>query len=143
MAADCVAVMAKQRQAKGMEGEVGEFSEKVFNMVKQIPRGQVATYGQVARAIGSPRSARYVGYALRNNPEPGDVIPCHRVVFKDGRISDGFAFGGPDVQRKLLQREGVPFTDGMHVDIDACAWHPGSNLRGRPTDIDWSREMGE
>ena len=71
---------------------MGEFSNKVYAVVRQIPRGKVATYGQIARLIGAPRSARYVGYALRANPEPGadaDAIPCHRVVFKDGRVRRG------------------------------------------------------
>jgi methylated-DNA-protein-cysteine methyltransferase-like protein len=122
---------------------MGDFSDRVFAVVRRIPRGTVATYGQVACMIGHPRSARYVGYALRNNPEPGDVIPCHRVVFKDGQISDGFAFGGPDVQRSLLQAEGVPFADDMHVAIDACRWKPDMQGRGRPDDIDWVREMRE
>ena len=104
---------------------MGEFSDKVFAIVCQIPRGKVATYGLVARLMGRPQSGRYVGFALRNNPEPGqsaDSIPCHRVVFKDGRLCDGFAFGGPDVQRCLLEAEGVMFLDDNRVDLDTCLW---------------------
>ena len=122
---------------------MGDFSNSVFDVVRRIPRGCVTTYGAVARAIGSPRSARYVGYALRGNPEPGDAIPCHRVIFKDGRICEGFAFGGPDVQRRLLQNEGIPFRDDMHVDIDACFWDPLAATQGLPDDIDWEAEMAE
>lgn len=122
---------------------MGEFSDKVFDAVRRIPRGQVTTYGDVARAIGHPRSARYVGYALRNNPEPGDIIPCHRVIFADGRISPGFAFGGPDVQRRLLENEGVPFIDKKRVDLDRCHFTFTTDAIGRPTDIDWAAEMGE
>lgn len=77
------------------------FFERVYEVVEQIPEGMVATYGQVALLAGRPRSARYVGYALHSNPRPGQ-IPCHRVVFADGRICEGFAFGGPDAQRELL-----------------------------------------
>ena len=73
------------------------FFERVYEVVEQIPEGMVATYGQVALLAGRPRSARYVGYALHSNPRPGK-IPCHRVVFADGRICEGFAFGGPDAQ---------------------------------------------
>ena len=76
------------------------FFERVYEVVEQIPEGMVATYGQVALLAGRPRSARYVGYALHGNPRPGQ-IPCHRVVFADGRICEGFAFGGPDAQREL------------------------------------------
>ena len=90
------------------------FFERVYEVVEQIPEGMVATYGQVALLAGRPRSARYVGYALHSNPRPGE-IPCHRVVFADGRICEGFAFGGPDAQRELLLGEGVTFVDPMHV----------------------------
>lgn len=121
---------------------MGVFSDKVFEIVKQIPHGKVSTYGQIARLMGSPRSARYVGYALRGNTEPG-VTPCHRVVFKDGRICEGYAFGGPKVQRKLLEEEGVVFLDDTHIDMAHCEWHPESDLQGRPNDIDWDAELGE
>lgn len=133
---------------------MGEFSEKVFEVVRRIPRGTVATYGQVARLIGSPRSARYVGYALHANPEPGsnDIdIPCHRVVFKDGRLCEGYAFGGPDVQRKMLEDEGVMFADNDHVDMDVCLWDNRADRRedtddmptAPPSDFDWERELGD
>lgn len=118
------------------------FSERVFAIVRQIPEGKVATYGQIARLMGSPRSARYVGYALRSNKEPV-TTPCHRVLFKDGGICDGYAFGGPDVQRKLLEDEGAVFVDDMHVDMEACGWDPADDRFVRPSDIDWEQEMGD
>lgn len=104
-----------------MEAPVKSFSERVYEMVSQIPKGRVASYGQIAGLIGAPRSARYVGYVLHSNPKPV-VIPCHRVVFKDGSICTGYAFGGPEVQRALLEDEGVVFKDETHVDMTACAW---------------------
>ena len=107
------------------------FSQRVYDVVRRIPRGRVATYGQVAALAGAPRSARFVGFALHANPEPG-VIPCHRVVFRDGSLAPGFAFGGPDRQRALLEEEGVVFVpptvsapcgaDGWRVDLDRCQW---------------------
>lgn len=93
--------------------------EKVYEAVKRIPRGSVATYGQVAEAIGSKRLARVVGYALHVNPQPG-VIPCHRVVKKDGSVSEAFAFGGANRQAELLRTEGVTFADESHVDMSRC-----------------------
>lgn len=84
------------------------FFERVYAVVKRIPKGKVLTYGDVARAVGAPRCARQVGWALHCNPEPG-VIPCHRVVFGDGRLTDGFAFGGKEIQKALLEAEGVQF----------------------------------
>lgn len=88
------------------------FFESVYAVVKQIPKGKVLTYGDVARAVGAPRCARQVGWALHSNPEFG-VIPCHRVVFSDGRITDGFAFGGKEVQKALLEAEGVQFDNDI------------------------------
>ncbi len=93
--------------------------EKVYAAVRLIPRGSVATYGQVAEAIGNKRLSRVVGYALHVNPEPG-VIPCHRVVMKDGSVCKGFAFGGEGRQAELLKAEGVAFLDGTHVDMERC-----------------------
>lgn len=100
------------------------FFERVYDMVEQIPRGTVATYGQIAALIGAPRCARQVGFALHANPRPG-ITPCHRVVFADGRVCEGFAFGGPDAQRALLEDEGVTFRDDTHVDMRTCRWQAG------------------
>ena len=98
-----------------------EFTKRIYETVKQIPAGCVASYGQVAALAGNPRGARGVGFALHRNPQPG-VIPCHRVVFGDGRLAPGFAFGGPDAQRKLLESEGVTFLPDGRVAMDACRW---------------------
>ncbi len=90
--------------------------EKIYEVVKNIPKGKVATYGQVALLAGNPRWARVVGYALHINPEPG-VIPCHRVVNREGKVAPGFAFGGEGVQRKLLESEGVVFEADGRIDL--------------------------
>ena len=90
--------------------------EKIYEVVKNIPKGKVATYGQVALLAGNPRWARVVGYALHINPEPG-VIPCHRVVNREGKVAPGFAFGGEGVQRKLLEAEGVVFEADGRIDL--------------------------
>ena len=90
--------------------------EKVYQAVQTIPEGCVATYGQVARAVGNCRLSRVVGYALHVNPRPG-VIPCHRVVKRDGEVSGAFAFGGAGGQVERLRAEGVEFLDETHVDM--------------------------
>lgn len=97
------------------------FFEEVYAVVKQVPRGKVITYGGVARAVGSPRASRQVGWALHCNPEPG-VIPCHRVVFADGGLTTGFAFGGVEVQKALLENEGVEVSGDFKVDLDKFGW---------------------
>ena len=133
---------------------MGEFADKVFEIVRQIPEGRVTTYGRIAQLMGRPQSGRYVGFALRGNPSPGagdDAIPCHRVVLKDGRQCDGFAFGGPDVQRALLESEGVTFADDTHVDLGACLWDgsspdtPSNSIVPitPPGSFDWEAELGE
>ena len=93
------------------------YYDKVYEVVRRIPKGKVATYGQVAALTGSPRASRAVGYALHFNPEPG-VIPCHRVVNRMGRVAPAFAFVGAEVQRRLLEEEGVEFTPDGNVDLD-------------------------
>ncbi len=122
--------------------EEKSFTEQVFDIVKRIPCGCVSTYGQVARLMGRPRSARYVGFALRRNPQP-HVIPCHRVLFSDGSLCKGYEFGGPEVQRHLLEEEGIEFLDDTHVDLERFQWKPEFDVLGRPADIDWKAEMGE
>ncbi len=95
--------------------------QRIYEQVRRIPEGKVATYGQIAALAGNPRWSQIVGYALHVNPEPG-VIPCHRVVKKDGRIAEGFAFGGENIQRDMLIGEGVTFIDAVRVDMKSCQW---------------------
>ena len=94
--------------------------EQIYDVVKQIPKGNVATYGQVAALAGNRRWARVVGYALHANPDP-EHIPCHRVVNRMGEVSRAFAFGGGNRQIQLLEAEGVEFVDGK-VDLERFQW---------------------
>ncbi len=95
--------------------------EQIYDVVKQIPYGRVATYGQVAALAGNQRLARVVGYALHANPSP-DSIPCYRVVNRYGEPSKAFAFGGENQQIALLEAEGIIFRDGK-VDLSAYQWN--------------------
>ena len=95
--------------------------ERIYAVVQTIPKGKVTTYGQVAMLAGNPRWARVVGYALHVNPKPGE-IPCHRVVTRDGATSAAFAFGGQDMQRTLLEEEGVTFLPDGRVDMKKHRW---------------------
>ena len=74
--------------------------EKIYEQVRKIPKGRVASYGQIALLAGNPRLSRVVGYALHANPDP-DTSPCHRVVTKNGKLSSAFAFGGSDISEKI------------------------------------------
>ena len=97
--------------------------DKIYDVVKQIPRGTVASYGQVALLAGNPKWSRIVGYALHVNPDPQN-IPCYRVVTKDGRVSSAFAFGGENEQIFLLKADGIKFKDETHVDMEQFQWRP-------------------
>ncbi len=94
--------------------------ELIYDIVKQIPRGKVATYGQVASLAGNKRWSRVVGYALHANPDP-EHIPCHRVVNRLGEVSKAFVFGGENRQIELLKEEGVT-VDGNKVDLEKYRW---------------------
>ena len=116
-------------KAEESGGMVDSFFEAVYRAVSAIPKGKVATYGQIAALAGRPRAARAVGTALHANPLPG-VIPCHRVVNRAGRVAPGFAFGGPGIQRALLEEEGVAFTREGLVNMSACWWDPDRDSSG-------------
>lgn len=90
-------------------------TKRIYEAVKCIPRGCVATYGQVARMAGNAGMSRAVGNALHKNPDQAN-IPCHRVVNAKGELSGEFAFGGAGAQAKLLAAEGVEVTNGR-VDL--------------------------
>lgn len=94
------------------------FFQDVYSIVQQIPSGLVSTYGDIARALGT-RDARRVGHALHANPS-GSTIPCHRVVDKDGKLSESYAFGGSLEQYAKLKSEGVTFRDRTHADLSTC-----------------------
>lgn len=96
-----------------------EFSKRVYDVVKGIPRGSVMSYGRVAALAGNARAARGVGYALSH--VDGEGLPCHRVVFADGSLARDAVFGGEGVQRRLLEAEGVPFLPDGRVDMEKCA----------------------
>ncbi|MCR5775540.1 MAG: methylated-DNA--[protein]-cysteine S-methyltransferase [Lachnospiraceae bacterium] len=90
-------------------------SKRIYDAVRRIPYGHVATYAQVAEAAGDRKMARAVGNALHKNPDP-ESIPCYRVVNAKGELAGEFAFGGPGAQAKLLEAEGIEVTDGR-VDL--------------------------
>lgn len=97
--------------------------EKVYDLVRKIPKGRVTTYGIIGKKLNM--SPRVIGQALHANPYEGDV-PCHRVVNRDGRVAPNFAFGGHDIQRKLLEKEGVEFKDSQHVHLAQFLYTLGS-----------------
>lgn len=96
--------------------------QRVYELTRRIPEGYVTTYGQLAHALGT-KDSRRIGHALHANPS-GDETPCHRVVTKDGKLSESYAFGGSFEQYAKLKSEGVTFTDRTHVDLTKHLWIP-------------------
>lgn len=96
-----------------------EFAKRVCAAVRTIPRGRVASYGQIAALAGNPRGARGVGFTLQH-VRPSDGVPCHRVVFWDGSLAAPGVFGGEGVQRALLEEEGVAFLPDGRADMRRC-----------------------
>ena len=94
--------------------------DKIYEVVRKIPRGKVATYGQVAILAGNSRWAPVQENALHSNPDP-DGIPCYRVLNRLGELAPAFAFGGAEVQAELLRADGIEVTDGR-VDLEKYLW---------------------
>lgn len=95
---------------------------QVYCLVKEIPPGQVATYGQIACLLGNPRMAKVVGGALNACRDTG--VPCHRVVNRTGGLAGAFSPFGKETHRLLLEMEEVPFLPDGRVDLEKCRW-PG------------------
>ena len=104
-------------------------SKRIYEAVKRIPYGHVATYGQVAEMAGDRKMARAVGNALHHNPDPG-TIPCFRVVNAKGELSGEFAFGGPGAHAGLLEAEGIEVIDGR-VDLKKYQMKAVDSLQGK------------
>ena len=100
---------------------MSSFFEQVYQVVRQVPRGKVVSYGAIARMLGHPRAARTVGWALHSLPEGSDV-PWHRVINSQGRISTSCEEHGQGLQRALLEDEGVEFDGRGIVDWDKFGW---------------------
>lgn len=105
----------KRMIAESYDIIIDSAAKRIYEAVKKIPKGKVATYGQVAAMAGNKKMSRAVGNALHKNHEPG-IIPCHRVVNSKGMLSGEFAFGGINAQTKLLEAEGVKVVEGK-VDL--------------------------
>lgn len=91
------------------------FFQMVYHYVKQIPKGKVATYGQIARACNCPKMSRQVGWALHCNKD-GVAVPCYKIVFADGSLASSYVFGGANEQKRLLNADGIEVKDNK-VDL--------------------------
>lgn len=100
--------------------EVQSFSERIFNMLLQIPKGHVVTYGQLAALVGHPGASRAVGNVLHNNLFP-DIFPCFRVVNSQGKLAKNFGAGGITEHRRRLLEDGIEVVDDC-VNLSVYQW---------------------
>lgn len=102
------------------------FRDKVYTIAKQIPRGKVVTYGQLAKLAGSPGAARAVGMCMKTNPDL-KTVPCHRVVASNGLLTGYSAGEGVITKKQMLTKEGVRFNRNK-VDLSVSQWQPNSEI---------------
>lgn len=103
------------------------FFEKVYTIAKQIPYGRVTSYGAIAKALGTARSARMVGWAM-NASHNREHIPAHRVVNRKGILSGKHHFQGTNLMQQLLESEGIEVVDNQIVNFEKVFWEPEVNL---------------
>ena len=96
--------------------------QRVYDFLLTIPKGKVVTYGQIAVAVfGNIGYSRFIGKILHKNPNP-DLYPCYKVVNASGRLAPAFAFGGVEIQKQLLERDGIEVREDFTVDINNYIW---------------------
>lgn len=103
------------------------FFERVYEVVHKIPHGRVCSYGLIARYLGSPQSARMVGWAMNASHIKEDV-PAHRVVNRLGLLTGKQHFEGTNLMQQLLESEGIEVKENQILDFDQCLWNPADNL---------------
>jgi methylated-DNA-protein-cysteine methyltransferase-like protein len=100
----------------------------VYEVVKKIPAGKVTTYGAIARFIGSPQSARMVGWAMNHSHYYKDFIPAHRVVNRTGLLTGKHHFRHENLMQELLESEGLQIADDQILDFEKFFWDPNKEL---------------
>jgi methylated-DNA-protein-cysteine methyltransferase-like protein len=113
------------------------FNERVYRLVRKVPAGRVATYGQIATLLGSPRVARHVGFAMAACLGARHPVPWHRIINAQGRISHRGDVLRAEEQRERLEAEGVVFDDRERIDLRRFRWtFPGARFPKRPIDVE-------
>ena len=107
--------------------ESDNFFERVYEIARQIPEGKVTSYGAIAKALGTARSARMVGWAMNASHSKEDV-PAHRVVNRIGLLSGKHHFDGTNLMQQLLENEGIKVIDNQIVDFEKHFWQPKIKL---------------
>ena len=106
-----------------MAKDSDNFFERVYVIVRQIPYGKVTSYGAIAKALGTARSARMVGWAMSASHHLEDV-PAHRVVNRKGLLTGKLHFDGTNLMQQLLENEGIEVRDNQIIDFESHFWEP-------------------
>lgn len=106
------------------------FFEKVYAVVRLVPKGRVTSYGAIARYLGTGMSARMVGWAMNSSHQHQDALPAHRVVNRNGTLTGKHHFGGPHVMQQLLENEGIEIIDDRITNFNEIFWDPIKELAG-------------
>ena len=122
--------MAK-KQVRNEAVQERDFFADVMDVVRQIPRGRVTSYGAIAKYLGAARSARIVGYCMNNSHTVKPKVPAHRVVNSAGILSGKHHFGPEDRMQQLLEKEGIRVKDDQVVDFTRRFWDPSVELELR------------
>ena len=119
---------SRKKQVRDGAVQERDFFTDVMDVVRQIPRGRVTSYGAIAKYLGASRSARIVGYCMNNAHVVKPPVPAHRVVNSAGILSGKHHFGPEDRMQKLLEKEGVTVKNDQVVDFEKRFWDPGKEL---------------
>lgn len=115
---------AKLKTVNPSGGKDVSFFEAVFEVVRQIPKGKVTSYGAIAEALGTKGSARMVGWAMNQSHFVKPAVPAHRVVNRQGRLSGKMHFSPPERMQELLEKEGIRIVEDQIIDFQKHFWDP-------------------
>jgi methylated-DNA-protein-cysteine methyltransferase-like protein len=105
-----------------------DFFQRVYDLVRLIPRGRLTSYGAIARCLGSPQSSRMVGWAMNQSHSQTTFVPAHRVVNRQGLLTGKHHFGSPDMMKELLENEGAVVENDRVINFQEMFWDPIKEL---------------
>lgn len=118
----------ERKQVRDGAVQQRDFFQDVMDVVRQVPKGRVTSYGAIAKYLGAARSSRIVGYCMNNSHVVKPPVPAHRVVNRNGMLSGKHHFGEPDRMQRLLEKEGVKVKEDQVVDFAKRFWDPAKEL---------------
>lgn len=124
---DLLKITQKRGKIKSIPNQ-DSFFEKVYELVRLIPKGRVTSYGAIARYLGSAQSSRMVGWAMNGSHHAFPPVPAQRVVNRNGMLTGKFHFGSPHLMQQLLENEGIRVENDKIIDFQSHFWDPANEL---------------